>query len=36
MDIKDILKKTKAKYVKALLQKLDYDEKLYKEGKING
>ena len=36
MDIKDILKKTKAKYVKALLQKLDYDEKLYKERKING
>ena len=36
MDINDILKKTGAKYVKALLHKLDYDEKLYKEGKIDG
>jgi len=36
MDIHDIIKSTGSKYVRSLIQKLDYDVKLYNEGKING
>ncbi len=36
MDIKDVIMKTGGKYTRSIIQKLDYDLKLYEGGKING
>ncbi len=35
MDFKNIIRKFKAKYAKAMLEKLEYDKQLYDEGVIN-
>lgn len=36
MDFKNLIRKFKAKYAKAMLEKLEYDKKLYDEGVIYG
>ncbi len=36
MDFTNLLRKTKLKYVKAMLEKLEYDKKLYDDGVIDG